>query len=86
MLDAFDEVANIARLPELPAELAGGGSQGLVVMACLQDLSQAGVRWDWAADGFLTLFTYKIVLPGSAAIGLFAPIVDPDTRPKVSSS
>lgn len=64
MLYALDEVANIAPLPELPAVLAEGGSQGLVVVACLQDLSQARARWDRAADGFLTLFTHKVVLPG----------------------
>ena len=34
--------------------------------ACLQDLSQARLRWGAAADGFLTLFTHKIVLPGVA--------------------
>lgn len=46
--------------------LAAGGSQGLVVLACLQDLSQARARWDRAADGFLTLFTHKVLLPGIA--------------------
>lgn len=66
MLFALDELANIAPLPDLPATLAEGGSQGLVVMACLQDLSQARGRWDKAADGFLTLFTHKLVLPGIA--------------------
>ena len=66
MLFALDEVANIAPLADLPATLAEGGSQGLVVMACLQDLSQARSRWDKAADGFLTLFTHKLVLPGVA--------------------
>lgn len=66
MLYALDEVANIAPLPDLPGTLAEGGSQGLVVMACLQDLSQARTRWDKAADGFLTLFTHKVILPGIA--------------------
>lgn len=37
-------------------------------MACLQDLSQARTRWNKAADGYLTLFTHKIVLPGIADI------------------
>lgn len=68
MLFALDEVANIAPLPDLPATLAEGGSQGLVVLACLQDLSQARARWDKAADGFLTLFTHKLVLPGIADV------------------
>jgi type IV secretory pathway TraG/TraD family ATPase VirD4 len=66
MLFALDEVANIAPLPELPAILAEGGSQGLVVLACLQDLSQARARWGKAADGFLTLFAHKLLLPGVA--------------------
>ena len=66
MLYALDEVANIAPLPDLPAILAEGGSQGLIVLACLQDLSQARARWGKAADGFLTLFTNKLLLPGIA--------------------
>ncbi|MCU4187220.1 type IV secretory system conjugative DNA transfer family protein [Acidiferrimicrobium sp. IK] len=63
---ALDEVANIAPLPNLPSIVAEGASQGLVTMACLQDLSQARVRWGAAADGFLTLFGTKVVLPGVA--------------------
>ena len=38
---ALDEVANIAPLPDLPAIVSEGGGQGLLVLACLQDLSQA---------------------------------------------
>lgn len=76
MLFALDEVANIAPLPDLPATLAEGGSQGLVVLACLQDLSQARARWDRAADGFLTLFTHKVLLGG---------IADPATLKAVST-
>ena len=76
MLYALDEVANIAPLADLPATLAEGGSQGLIVLACLQDLSQARARWDKAADGFLTLFTHKIVLPG---------IADPATLKAIST-
>lgn len=68
LLFALDEVANIAPLPDLPSTLAEGGSQGLVVLACLQDLSQARARWAKAAEGFLTLFTYKLVLPGIADV------------------
>jgi type IV secretion system protein VirD4 len=66
MLFALDEVANIAPIPNLPSILAEGGSQGLVIAACLQDLSQARARWGAAADGFLTLFTNKVLLPGIA--------------------
>lgn len=64
MFFALDEVAQIAPLPDLGSTIAEGGSQGLVVMACLQDLSQARARWSKAADGFLTLFTHKIILNG----------------------
>jgi type IV secretion system protein VirD4 len=66
MLWALDELANIAPLPDLPATISEGASQGLVVLACLQDLSQARTRWGAAADGFATLFTHKLVLPGVA--------------------
>ena len=61
---ALDEVANIAPIPDLPAMVSEGGSQGVVTMACLQDLSQARVRWGEAADGFLSLFGTTVVLPG----------------------
>ncbi|MDQ1366004.1 MAG: type secretion system protein VirD4 [Acidimicrobiaceae bacterium] len=60
----LDETANIAPLPELPAIVSEGGSQGLVTLACFQDLSQARARWGMAADGFPTLFGAKVVLGG----------------------
>ena len=63
---ALDEVANIAPLSSLPALAAEGGGQGLVTLACLQDLSQARVRWGEAAEGFFTLFGTKVILPGVA--------------------
>ncbi len=66
VLFALDEVANIAPLPELPAIASEGGGQGLVLLAALQDLSQARARWGGAADGFLTLFGSKLILPGIA--------------------
>jgi type IV secretory pathway TraG/TraD family ATPase VirD4 len=66
VLFALDEVANIAPLSSLPALAAEGGGQGLVTLACLQDLSQARVRWGEAAEGFLTLFGAKVILPGVA--------------------
>ena len=66
---ALDEVANIAPLPDLPALLSEGAGQGLLVMACLQDLSQARGRWGSAADGFLTLFGTTVVFPGIADVG-----------------
>ncbi|MGH9115249.1 MAG: type IV secretory system conjugative DNA transfer family protein, partial [Acidimicrobiales bacterium] len=37
----LDELANIAPLPDLPAMVSEGGGQGLLTLACLQDLSQA---------------------------------------------
>ena len=60
----LDEAANIAPLPGLPSLLSEGGSQGVVTLACLQDLSQARDRWGPAADGFLSLFGSKVVLGG----------------------
>jgi type IV secretory pathway TraG/TraD family ATPase VirD4 len=60
----LDELANIAPLPDLPAVVSEGGSQGLLTLACLQDLSQARQRWGAAAEGFLSLFGTKVVLPG----------------------
>ena len=63
---ALDEVANIAPLAELPAIASEGGGQGLQLVAALQDLSQARARWGSLADGFLTLFGTKLLLPGVA--------------------
>jgi type IV secretion system protein VirD4 len=63
----LDEVANIAPIHDLPALVSEAGGQGLHVMACLQDLSQARERWgDAAADGFLSLFQTKLILSGVA--------------------
>ncbi len=63
---ALDEVANIAPIPDLPAMVSEGAGQGLLVLACLQDLSQARMRWGGAADGFLSLFGTTVVLRGIA--------------------
>jgi type IV secretion system protein VirD4 len=60
----LDEVANVAPLPDLPAMVSEGGGQGLLTMACLQDLSQARGRWGAAAEGFFSLFGTKVLLPG----------------------
>jgi type IV secretion system protein VirD4 len=65
-LFALDEVANIAPIPDLPSMVSEGAGQGLLVLACLQDLSQARGRWGTAADGFLSLFSTTVVLPGIA--------------------
>jgi type IV secretory pathway TraG/TraD family ATPase VirD4 len=88
MLFALDELAQVAPLPDLASTIAEGGSQGLVVMACLQDLSQARARWGTAADGFLTLFTHKLVLSGIADIPTLKAIsaLAGDVDVRVSSS
>lgn len=66
LLLALDEVANIAPISGLPAIVSEGGGQGLLTLACIQDLSQARTRWQSAADGFLTLFGIKLLLGGIA--------------------
>ena len=60
----LDEVANIAPLPDLPSMVSEGGGQGLLTLACLQDLSQARERWGPASEGFFSLFGTKVLLPG----------------------
>lgn len=62
----LDELANIAPIHDLPALVSEAGGQGLHVLACLQDLSQARSRWGDAADGFLSLFQTKLILDGIA--------------------
>jgi type IV secretion system protein VirD4 len=64
LLLVLDELANIAPLHDLPSLVAEGGSQGVLTLACLQDLAQARARWDREADGFLSLFGTKLVFPG----------------------
>jgi type IV secretion system protein VirD4 len=64
VLYLLDEVANIAPLPALPSMVSEGGGQGLVIVACLQDLSQARQRWKEHAEGFLSLFGTKVLLRG----------------------
>jgi type IV secretory pathway TraG/TraD family ATPase VirD4 len=66
VLFALDEAANIAPLEELPQIASEGGGQGLLLLAAFQDLSQARRRWAAQADGFLTLFGTKLLLPGIA--------------------
>lgn len=74
VLAVLDEVANIAPIPELPSIVSEGGGQGLLVLACLQDLSQARARWGAAADGFLTLFGTTVILPGIADVATLEAI------------
>lgn len=65
----LDELANIAPIPDLAALVSEGGSQGVLTLGVLQDLSQARQRWGPAAEGFLSLFGSKVVLGGIADMG-----------------
>lgn len=64
VLFVLDEVANIAPIHDLPTLAAEGASQGVLTIACLQDLSQAIARWGRLGEGFLGLFNSKLVFPG----------------------
>jgi len=66
VLAVLDEAANIAPLPDLPGMVTEGAGQGLLTLACLQDLSQARSRWGREADAFLSLFGTTVVLGGIA--------------------
>ena len=66
LLLALDELANVAPLPRLASVVSEGGGQGVLTLACLQDLSQARSRWGTAAEGFLSLFPTTVVLAGIA--------------------
>jgi type IV secretory pathway TraG/TraD family ATPase VirD4 len=68
LLLALDELANVAPLPSLPSIVSEGAGQGVIVLGCLQDLSQARVRWGAAADGFLSLFPTTVALRGIADV------------------
>jgi type IV secretion system protein VirD4 len=68
LLFALDEVANIAPLPDLPSLVTEGPGQGLLTLACLQDLSQARARWGGEADAFVSIFGATVVLGGIADI------------------
>lgn len=59
----LDEAANTAPIP-LPNVVSEAGGQGLHLVVAFQDLSQARARWGQAAEGFLTLFPEKLILPG----------------------
>ena len=66
LLLALDEIANVAPLPRLGHIVSEGGGQGVVTLACLQDLSQARARWPASGDGFLSLFPTTVIFPGVA--------------------
>jgi type IV secretory pathway TraG/TraD family ATPase VirD4 len=62
----LDEMANIAPLSNLGSVLSEGASQGIELVGCLQDLTQARLRWPELSKGFLTLFGTTVLLPGIA--------------------
>jgi type IV secretory pathway TraG/TraD family ATPase VirD4 len=66
LLLALDELANVAPMPRLASIVSEGGGQGVLTLACLQDLSQARSRWGTSGEGFLSLFPTTVVLPGIA--------------------
>ena len=68
VLFALDEVANIAPLPDLPSLVTEGPGQGVLTLACLQDLSQARARWGPEADAFVSIFGTSVVLGGIADV------------------
>ena len=74
VLMCLDELANVAPLPNLASILSEGASQGVTVVGCLQDLSQARQRWGRSAAGFLTLFGTTLLLPGIADAGTLSAI------------
>ena len=60
----LDEVANIAPIHDLPSLVSEAGGQGLHVLACLQDLSQARASWgEQAAEGFLSFYAALGFMP-----------------------
>ena len=76
-------------LPNLPGIVADAGAQGLLVVACLQDLSQARHRWGTQADGFLTLFATTLLLPGIAdpvTLNTVTTLTGKIDRPQYSTS
>ena len=83
----LDETKNIAPLPNLPSIVSESGGQGVLVVASFQDLSQARERWGVEAEGFLTLFTTKVVLPGIAepqTVQNISMLAGPHDRPTYS--
>jgi type IV secretion system protein VirD4 len=87
LLLALDELANVAPLPRLPSIVSEGGGQGVTILACLQDLSQARVRWGQAGEGLVSLFPTVCVLPGVAdrsTLNLFSTLAGEIPTPQVT--
>jgi len=86
---ALDELANVAPLPTLPSIVSEGGGQGVITMACLQDLSQARARWGVSGESFLSLFPTSLVLPGIAdrpTLELLSALGGRNQRSQISQS
>lgn len=60
----LDELANVAPLPSLASVLSEGVSQGVWLLAAVQDLAQVRERWPVLERGLLTLFGTVLVLGG----------------------
>ena len=89
LLLALDELANVAPLPSLGGIVSEGGGQGVLTLACLQDLSQARQRWPISGEAFLSLFPNTVVLPGIAdrtTLELVADLAGQHRRPTPSWS
>jgi type IV secretory pathway TraG/TraD family ATPase VirD4 len=86
LLLALDELANVAPLPRLASIVSEGGGQGVLTLACLQDLSQARSRWGASGEGFLSLFPTTVVLPGIADRGTLELLQHLAGRSLVASS
>ena len=88
-LFALDELYGLAPIPDLPAMLTDGGSQGLLIAGAIQDLALARARWHDEADGFLTLFGNVVVFPGirdARTLDAVSKLVGDWDRPMVSQT
>lgn len=60
----LDEMYGLAPLPDLPHMLSDAGSQGLLIVGAIRDLTLIKARWPKEADALLTLFGHVLVYPG----------------------
>lgn len=65
LLNAFDELANIAKLPSIGTMMSAGGGAGITTLAVFQSKAQARARWSKdEADAIWGAANVKIILPG----------------------
>jgi type IV secretion system protein VirD4 len=64
VLFALDELAHTAPLFSLESLVAEGGGQGVLLLGCFQDLSQASKRFGGNPERFINLFPTKVIFPG----------------------